>query len=89
MSFFNLGERKKPKIKREQILYFIYENWYDDNRIKPDIIIKAFLVYGITQNFDGSENDLFLGFQKLNEQGIVEDNFSLEDRNDENNSIKI
>ena len=42
MSFFSLGERKKPKIKREQILNFISENWYDDNRIKTDIIIKAF-----------------------------------------------
>ena len=38
---------------------------------------------------DGSEDDLFLDFQKLNEQGIVEGNFSLEDRNDENNSINI
>ena len=88
--FLKLGERKKTKIKREQILNFICENWYNENRIKTDIIIiKAFLVCGITPNMDGSEDDLFLGFQKLNEQEIVVDDFSLEDRNDENNSIKI
>jgi len=30
-------------------------------------MVNAFLTCGITQNLDGTEDDLFSGFQKLNE----------------------
>ena len=38
---------------------------------------------------DGSEDELFNGFDKLNEKGIIEQNFTIEDKDDENNIINI
>ena len=43
----------------------------------------------ISNNLDGSEDELFNGFDKLNEQGIIEQNFTIEDKDDENNIINI
>ena len=64
---FDFSKIKQPKIKWNQILNFIYKNWYEESRIKKDIMVNAFLTCGITQNLDGTEDDLFSGFQKLNE----------------------
>lgn len=63
--------------------------WYDDSIIKKEIIGHVFLTWGITQNLDDTDDDSFPGFEKLNEQGIVEDNFAVEDKEDEDNNFKI
>lgn len=34
MSCFDFSKIKQPKIKRNQIINFIYKNWYEDSRIK-------------------------------------------------------
>ena len=39
---------KVPKIKREIILKWIVDNWFDDSKIKTEIIINSFLVCGIS-----------------------------------------
>ena len=38
---------------------------------------------------EGSEDDLFNGFNLLNECGFIEDDFNDEDKEDMNNDIKV
>ena len=38
---------------------------------------------------DGSEDELFKGFNLLNENGFIEDDFNDEDKEDMNNDIKV
>ena len=53
-------------------------------------MLKIHLFFcSISNKLDGSEDELFNGFDKLNEQGIIEQNFTIEDKDDENNIINI
>ena len=47
---------KIPKIKREIILKWIVDNWFDDSKIKTEIIINSFLVCGISNKMEGFED---------------------------------
>ena len=38
---------------------------------------------------DGSEDDLFIGYDKTNELGFVENDFTKEDMEDMNNNVSI
>ena len=67
----------------------IYTNWFDNEKIKTEIIKNAFLYCGISNNMDGSKDDLFKGFNLLNERGFIEDDFNDEDKEDMNNDIKV
>ena len=48
-----------------------------------------FLYCGISNNMDGSEDELFNGFNLINERGFIEDDFNDEDKEDMNNDIKV
>ena len=84
-----LNGAKGAKIKREVILNLIYTNWFDNEKIKTEVIKNAFLYCGISNNMDGSKDDLFKGFNLLNERGFIEDDFNDEDKEDMNNDIKV
>ena len=80
---------KVPKIKREIILKWIVDNWFDDSKIKTEKIINSFLVCGISNKMDGSEDEKFEGFDKINEQGFIENDFTKEDEVDMNNNVNL
>ena len=70
------AKKNIEKIKREVIIEWICEAWYNKNSINEEVIKKSFLVTGISNKEDGSEDDFFEGYQKLNEF-IVEDDVDL------------
>lgn len=78
---------KIPKIKRETLIKWIVETW--EIGIKKELVEKSFLVCGISNNMDGSEDDLFIGYDKTNELGFVENDFTKEDMEDMNNNVSI
>ena len=41
---------------------WIIDSWYNNTIIKSDVIVKSFLVTGISNNLDGSEDEEFNGF---------------------------
>ena len=79
----------KQKVSREALLEWIIKVWENNETISPKIVINSFKFRGISNNLDGSEDELFNWFDKLNEQGIIEQNFTIEDKDDENNIINI
>lgn len=50
-------------------------------------LLKNRLFFRISYKLDGSENILFKRFDKLNEQGLIEQDFSNEEMDNENNII--
>ena len=46
---------KWAKIKREVILNWIYINWFDNEKIKTQIIKNTFLYCGFSNNMDGQK----------------------------------
>ena len=87
LSIFN--QKKMPKIKREVLLKWIIDLWYNNEIIKSDVIVKSFLVTGISNKLDGSEDEEFNGFEKINDIGFIEDDFTENDKKDYNNNIDI
>ena len=79
----------KQKVGREALLEWIIKAWENNETISPQIVKNSFKFCGISNNLDGSEDELFKWFDKLNEQGIIEQNFTIEDKDDENNIINI
>ena len=77
------------KVTREALLDWVIKVWENNETISPQIVKNSFKFCGISNNLDGSEDELFNGFDKLNEQGIIEQNFTIEDKDDENNIINI
>ena len=61
------------RVSRELLINWVAEIWWDNNLISPDIIKNSFKVTGLSNNLDGSENDLFTGFKRLEEIIVVED----------------
>ena len=53
------------------------------------MIKYSFLYCGISNILIGEEDDLFIGWEKINEIGLIENDFSEEDKIDENNNIDI
>ena len=51
------GNTKTPT--HENIIEFVYNTWYKPDIIKEDIIRNSFKTCGISNNLDGSEDDLF------------------------------
>ena len=80
---------KVPKIKREILLKWILNVWNDSKKITSEMIKNSFLYCGISNILTGEEDDLFIGWEKINEIGLIENDFSEEDKNDENNNIVI
>ena len=78
-----------PKIKREVLMKWIIDSWYNNTIIKSDVIVKSFLVTGISNNLDGSEDEEFNGFEKVYDIGFIEDDFTENDKEDNNNIIDI
>ena len=85
----NIKFKKPPKIKREILLNWILNMWDDKNKITTEVIKNSFLYCGITNKLDGTEDEMFVGYEKINEIGIIENDFSKEDAEDENNDISI
>jgi hypothetical protein len=56
---------------------------------KKEIVEKSFLVCRISNNMDRSEDDLLIGYDKTNELGFVENDFTKEDMEDMNNNVSI
>ena len=79
------------KITREALLEWIIQVWENNETISPQIVKNSFIFCGISNKLDGSEDEdeLFNGFDKLNEQSIIEQNFTTEDKDDENNIINV
>ena len=84
-SIFKLN--KIPFIKREALIKWIVET--QETGIKKETVEKSFLIYGISNNMDGSEDDLFIGYEKTNELGFAENDFTKEDMEDMNNNASI
>ena len=84
---FNIA--KVLKIKKEIILKRIVDNRFDNSKIKPEIIINSFLVCWISNKIDGPEDEKFEGFNKINEQGFIEYDFTKEDEVDMNNNVNL
>ena len=53
------------------------------------ILLKDKTILNGINKLDVSEDELFNGFDKLYEQGIINQNFKIEDKDDENNNIKF
>ncbi len=53
------------------------------------MIKNSFLYCGISNILTGEEDDLFIGWEKIKEIGLIENDFSKEDKIDENNNIDI
>ena len=53
------------------------------------MIKNSFLYCGISNILTGEEDGLFIGWEKINEIGLIENDFSEEDKIDENNNIDI
>ena len=67
----------------------IIDSFYNNKIIKSDVIVKSFLVTGISNKLDGSEDEQFNGFEKLYDIGFIEDDFTENDKKDNNNIIDI
>ena len=46
--------------------------WDDKNKITTEVIKNSFLYCGITNKLDGTEDEMFVGYEKINEIGIIE-----------------
>ena len=53
---FNLFKSNKEKATHNDIINFVYNVWYSNNKITEDIIKKSFKVTGITEDFIQSKN---------------------------------
>lgn len=53
---FNLFKSDKEKATHNDIINFVYNVWYSNNKITEDIIKKSFKVTGITEDFIQSKN---------------------------------
>ena len=53
------------------------------------MIKNCFLYCWISNILIGEEDDLFIGWENINEIGLIENDFSEEDKIDENNNIII
>ena len=78
-----------PKIKREVLLKWIIDLWYNNEIIKSDVIVKSFLVIGISNKLDGSKDEEFNGFEKINDIRFIEDDFTENDKKDDKNNKDI
>ena len=78
----NIG-KYLDNIKRDVLLEWILNCWYDDEIVKKQEISDAFKYCGISNNLDGSENDLIRNFDDIAE-GVVKQDFT-KDENKENN----
>ena len=65
-----------PKVKREVLMKWIIDSWYNNEIIKSNVVVKSFLVTGISNKLDGSEDEDFIGFVKINDIGFIEDDFN-------------
>ena len=64
-SIIYYSNKDKIKIKRDVMLKWINERWYGINILKKEMIVKSFLVTGISNKLDGTEDDEFQGFNKI------------------------
>ena len=70
---------KAQKIKKEIILIWIVDNWFDDSKIKTKIIINTLLVCGeLAINWTALKMKIE-GFDKINEQGFIVQDFTKEE----------
>ena len=53
------------------------------------MIKNSFLYNGISNILIREEDDLFIGWKKINEIDLIDNDFSKEDKIDENNNINI
>ena len=76
-------ENTNLKVSRKQIIDWVGEIWYSE-KLSSAMISKSFKKAGVTLNFDGSEDELFIGYSKEDD---VEEMVGEVDQtpNDENN----
>ena len=67
------------KVKKNQIIKWINDIWWDENIITKEMVRNSFLFTGISNRLDGSEDHLFKGYDDLEE-----DNFDIELELEEN-----
>ena len=58
---------KVPKVKIAKIIEWIVNCWEDKDKIKTEIIKNSFLYCGISNKSDGTEDEMFIGWNKLGE----------------------
>ena len=56
---FQLKNKNSRPPSKEELLEFINDVWYDPMLITEEIIIKSFKICGISNNLDGSEDEMF------------------------------
>lgn len=86
-SVISFSNKNNIKIKREVLLKWINDCLYDSNIIKKEMIIKSFLVTGISNKLDGTQDDFFTEFNKIQDICMIKNDFSNSDKEDENNNI--
>ena len=68
---------------------WIVDAWNNKNNINENIIKNSFLITGISNNEDGSEDYLFEGYEKLNESVIENDlDLDIEDKDSNDDDIE-
>ncbi len=63
LTFFNYI--KEPKVKRKKIIEWIVNCWEDIDKIKTEIIKNCFLYCRISNKSDETEDEMFIGWNKL------------------------
>ena len=53
------------------------------------MIIYSFLVTGISNKLEGSQDDEFQGFNKIQDISLIKNDFNNQDKEDENNNIDV
>lgn len=65
---------KDLKISRSKMIKYICDVWYDSHIIAQDIIYKSFLVTGIANRLDKSEDFLFTSWARMKDDNPLIEN---------------
>ena len=75
------GKAEKLKLKRKDLIQWIFEVWYNESIITSNCIINTFKSTGISNNINGKEDDLIKSYNiakelmgKVEEEEISNDN---------------
>ena len=67
-------EEGNTKVSQEDLINWVWEVWYSE-KLSQEIIKKSFKIAGITLNIDGSEDEMFIGYNEIlgDDQEMVEE----------------
>ena len=67
-------EEGNTKVSQEDLINWVWEVW-NSEKLSQEIIKKSFKIAGITLNIDGSEDEMFIGYNEIlgDDQEMVEE----------------